>query len=521
MPLDEDGAKWSCEPCIRGHRSSKCQHFDRLMMKVPKAGRPLAKCPHPKGSCSCQRTFSMMIRIPKGTGCVCRPVAYETGSQDEDSNQNAKPVIPSRIGQPAHASLPASTSSPTSNKIHKPGKRQGSIQTVPENIARALESMPMNLKFEDKTAENSIGLSSYPVENQGQDGSNLDIRPNDAYTTIHGFPEMHYPAQQNTGSSCCSKKTTPAPPPPPPAPTAAIHGGGSCCSGKTKSQPTVPPPPVSQMPDLPQQHQASNWNGASYSNFTTPQMAWHSSMPSTQPPSQGQLMRPYGMHGNHMPPFYADGFSQNGPSTPYSHSMNGLGIAHPSMSSYTSTPSHSSTYTPTNMSGDPSHDCQCGEECQCLGCAAHPFNNTTRQRVQEMGEMMTIGGDKSAFDTYQSPPFQAAQNWDQINYLPQGLDHGLQQSAFDPYSGPSHTPSNAGFTGAYSSPVPVGQSLNEQLMHTSEYYTLEYPWPQWDVVGSTHERPCASSPESNPLLFIWGTAALNHHQRTNISYTGT
>lgn len=54
------------EPCIRGHRSSKCQHFDRLMMKVPKAGRPLAKCPHPKGTCSCQKLYAFMIRIPKG-----------------------------------------------------------------------------------------------------------------------------------------------------------------------------------------------------------------------------------------------------------------------------------------------------------------------------------------------------------------------------------------------------------------------------------------------------------------------
>ena len=83
MPLDEEGAKWSwydntcsifnvasltsrSEPCIRGHRSSKCQHFDRLMMKVPKAGRPLAKCPHPKGTCSCQKTYAVMVRIPKG-----------------------------------------------------------------------------------------------------------------------------------------------------------------------------------------------------------------------------------------------------------------------------------------------------------------------------------------------------------------------------------------------------------------------------------------------------------------------
>lgn len=54
------------EPCIRGHRSSKCQHFDRLMMKVPKAGRPLARCPHPKGTCSCRKTYAVMVRIPKG-----------------------------------------------------------------------------------------------------------------------------------------------------------------------------------------------------------------------------------------------------------------------------------------------------------------------------------------------------------------------------------------------------------------------------------------------------------------------
>ncbi|EKV06236.1 Protein GRISEA [Penicillium digitatum PHI26] len=58
---------YTSEPCIRGHRSSKCQHFDRLMMKVPKAGRPLAKCPHPKGTCSCQKTYAVMVRIPKGT----------------------------------------------------------------------------------------------------------------------------------------------------------------------------------------------------------------------------------------------------------------------------------------------------------------------------------------------------------------------------------------------------------------------------------------------------------------------
>lgn len=54
------------EPCIRGHRSSKCDHFDRLMLKVPRAGRPLAKCPHLSNTCSCKKTYAFMIRIPKG-----------------------------------------------------------------------------------------------------------------------------------------------------------------------------------------------------------------------------------------------------------------------------------------------------------------------------------------------------------------------------------------------------------------------------------------------------------------------
>ncbi|KZZ88844.1 Copper fist DNA-binding protein [Ascosphaera apis ARSEF 7405] len=67
MPLDEQGAKWACEPCIRGHRSSKCEHFDRLMVKVAKAGRPLMKCPHPGQACDCQKKYALMVRIPKAS----------------------------------------------------------------------------------------------------------------------------------------------------------------------------------------------------------------------------------------------------------------------------------------------------------------------------------------------------------------------------------------------------------------------------------------------------------------------
>ncbi|KAJ6043147.1 uncharacterized protein N7446_001343 [Penicillium canescens] len=93
MPLDEEGAKWSCEPCIRGHRSSKCQHFDRLMIKVRKAGRPLTQCPHPKGACSCQRTYIAMARISKGSRYLCRPL-YKLPESQDDISQSTPAYVP-------------------------------------------------------------------------------------------------------------------------------------------------------------------------------------------------------------------------------------------------------------------------------------------------------------------------------------------------------------------------------------------------------------------------------------------
>ena len=66
LALRRDSADCDSEPCIRGHRSTKCEHFDRFMLRVKKPGRPLSTCPHPKNSCSCGQERIMMVRIPKG-----------------------------------------------------------------------------------------------------------------------------------------------------------------------------------------------------------------------------------------------------------------------------------------------------------------------------------------------------------------------------------------------------------------------------------------------------------------------
>lgn len=41
------------EPCLRGHRSTSCQHTDRVLVEVRKPGRPMQTCGHNLSSCFC------------------------------------------------------------------------------------------------------------------------------------------------------------------------------------------------------------------------------------------------------------------------------------------------------------------------------------------------------------------------------------------------------------------------------------------------------------------------------------
>ncbi|KAJ5578301.1 uncharacterized protein N7459_007265 [Penicillium hispanicum] len=441
MPLDEEGAKWSCEPCIRGHRSSKCQHFDRLMMKVPKAGRPLAKCPHPKGTCSCQKTYAFMVRIPKGSTCLCRPL-YKVPADTNDPDQ------------PTPASLPP-LSSPASTKVQKPGRRQSNIQTTPGNIAKALEAMPENLKLEDEVSNYLANLPSDSGQNE-----NHPI-PNNSFPAVQNSNgSANIPSQPEQGPSCCSSK-----PPPPPV---ASNGGGSCCNGTSSATLATNPLPNS---DQPKTKQPTIWRDRSYLQYSTPH-TWHSSMGSTP----GSFSQPFRMNDNRIHQLYIDNYTPNVSSMQYSNMMNGLGISQPNIAPFTANPSQNSTYPATTVAGDPCHDCKCGDECQCLGCAAHPFNNTTRQHVQEMGVMMTFDGDEhtpeAIASAYQSPFHGSAATTPMDFYMQQtpSLDRGMHQASFDPYSDPSST-----MPSGYSSPLTTGPQINQQLMHPSEYYTLEYP----------------------------------------------
>ncbi|KAJ5950482.1 uncharacterized protein N7479_008895 [Penicillium vulpinum] len=474
MPLDEEGAKWSCEPCIRGHRSSKCQHFDRLMMKVPKAGRPLAKCPHPKGTCSCQKTYAVMVRIPKGSSCLCRPL-YKVPMDANESTQSP----PSSM---------VSSSSPAPGKVQKSGRRQSTMQAAPENIARALENMPDKVKLEDGTPNLVSDFSSQ----LGLDSSHISPTTS---TQNQKTPSPTEPTRQDSKSpqvsSCCSQNKKPKTPTPTPAPIAAAapaQNGGSCCG---VSRPSTTNQVVYSEADQQQFQQPIAWDDQTYMHFPMPQLPpWQdSSIPTHRNYMHSAIHQSHPHHSSlqngymgMMLPHSQPQMSQMGmslgvtspPSMAYSNPMNGLGITDPSMAPYILNNLEPSYNAP--LGGDSCHDCSCGEDCQCLGCAAHPFNTTTRKHVQEMGAMITFNGDdknQEIINPYQASPYQGGTTPTPFPYFmpnPPSMDHGFQPIPFDSYSDPNST-----LPSGYSSPLSANHQLNQQLMHPSEYYTLEYP----------------------------------------------
>lgn len=100
----------ACGPCIRGHRSTKCQHHgERLLVPVRKPGRPLSVCPHPTDkACGCG---VVTAAIPRSKKCGCG-----TSSHHELSPEQL--TVKSEV-----ASIVPDSKSPTS-----PTKRHFSIQ---------------------------------------------------------------------------------------------------------------------------------------------------------------------------------------------------------------------------------------------------------------------------------------------------------------------------------------------------------------------------------------------------------
>ncbi|KAI8047941.1 copper fist DNA binding domain-containing protein [Gilbertella persicaria] len=66
--------KYACQKCIKGHRSSRCEHTERHLMVVRRKGRPVSQCEacrelrkvrqiHQKCHCSNKRNAPYIMSI--------------------------------------------------------------------------------------------------------------------------------------------------------------------------------------------------------------------------------------------------------------------------------------------------------------------------------------------------------------------------------------------------------------------------------------------------------------------------
>lgn len=118
-----NGVKFACEPCMRGHRSSKCTHSDRILIKVRKPGRPLSSCPHEAGTCSCEIAS---VAIPKSSNsCPCGTPDEKVKKEDKGSKSRTGSHLSSIPSTPVHqVPMPPAYGFPTvflSPGIENPG----------------------------------------------------------------------------------------------------------------------------------------------------------------------------------------------------------------------------------------------------------------------------------------------------------------------------------------------------------------------------------------------------------------
>lgn len=394
-------------------------------------------------------------KVP-GSTCLCRPV-YQVPASAAAAESPPVPSTDDISSQQRRASVSSSTT-PSAGRVQKHTRKNSSLQKPSDNVIRAL-----NLQLEQNACKNGFIAAAQ---------NNLANHP-----STYSPPQLstcqtaQLPPSELNGKSkqhgCCSIKSETISTP------AALEIGGTCC----RSSVTIPKDhsaPQNIRSSCCRNGQSDQKDGElllETEKGLTP--VWNGSMDHSQ-----NLVCGANSGFAYNTPFYTttDWGSQDVSNIPQSdhyntprsaHVSSKFNQNHPGGTSMHQFHTHLASHTlniPPSID-DSNHVCLCGDGCQCLGCASHPFNETTRQHVQEMGYMMTVGEEEE--NSGGSSPFTGLVS-------PSSYPFTNQRSR-------TATPSWSGFVATDTSTSNFDNTLkssalsSDQLMLTSQYYTLEYP----------------------------------------------
>ncbi|KHO01736.1 copper-sensing transcription factor [Metarhizium album ARSEF 1941] len=267
---------------------------------------------------------------------------------------------------------------------------------------------------------------------------------------------------------------------PAPAPSTNDNGGHkpgpkSCCSSTPASSSRekkpggfMPPPGVPFAPNgiliPPFQHPMAMGNGM-YTFYTQPNIF-------NYPPH----------YGSYLQPLQPEQWRQLMAAMAFQHGgSQAFGMTGP-------VPMQQPPPTP-NGSSWTSHHCTCGDACQCVGCAAHPYNDATQSYVRSAWSSMMDEAQEPHAHTESSGAHPNGQS-NGVN----GASGQAEESTKTAMNGTT-TPSMANGEGTWSPTAPQTPSdaasglSEEQTLSASDFFFVSYPFGD-TCAGETSSCPC-------------------------------
>ncbi len=127
------------------------------------------------------------------------------------------------------------------------------------------------------------------------------------------------------------------------------------------------------------------------------------------------------------------------------------------------------------------HNCNCGAACECLGCAAHPFNATTRSHVQSLGAILAHGDHDTMSNNHSQPncDITSDPSFAIHNMPPFTTSHCNNPNISANHSAtgmiPQQPPPTTTAQSVWSPSASNSQEGPQVPFLSSEYYTMEIP----------------------------------------------
>jgi len=465
------------------------------MVPVKKPGRPLTACPHLQpNTCGCS---SITAAIPRKSQCGCGPAnktiktepqpvtspipetpspttvdfkvkkasqarsrkpSYDPSifEKMDPSSVNVIPFVPQRTQQliaPARPYKPAIPQVPFFDEGQKP-------------VFQQTQSPPLAYSAGSPYLSNN-GNGGYAIANG--DGVNAMYRPfeplpealaisppNSTSPSCCGPKngikveyDDHQPKQ--TPSSCCSKETS----------DAAINGMSFASNNQTPMSSPFPYPPAYPV------------DAALYGTY----------------PQQTTVYAYPASYGSYLNPLQPSEWRQSVVNNMYAQPAQPVDSLNSLNNLY--------AMPPANVDISTLHSCGCGPTCQCIGCAAHPYNNATQEYVRSAykGLREPLSPASNLFSN-STPPYNAAIFSASDSAYPSDKDYMMPARA-PKY--PSHNNGNGNGENQQPSPVAESPSISdagtstggeEQTLSASDFFFVNYPISGDGCGGDTTSCPC-------------------------------